>query len=104
VYLLEHGDVLIYRSPGSAPAAAHGRVHPVIARGRQLGSPTWRVVAGGHGHPASFGIGILTLILNTLVWVFVVHKDYGVETRPSGWGGNAAPPLACELIHDGHSG
>jgi hypothetical protein len=76
VYLLEHGDVLIYRVPGQAAETAHGRVHAVIARGRQPDGRPWRVVLGGHGHPASFGIGILTLILNTLVWVFVIQLRY----------------------------
>jgi hypothetical protein len=76
VHLLEHGDVLIDRAPGQAAEAAHGRVHAVIARGRQPDGRAWRVVVGGHGDPASFGIGILTLILNTLVWVFVVQLRY----------------------------
>jgi hypothetical protein len=76
MYLLEHGDVLIDRAPGQAAEAAHGRVHPVIARGRQPDGQPGRVVVGGHGDPASFGIGILTLILNTLVWVFVVQLRY----------------------------
>jgi hypothetical protein len=75
VYLLEHGDVLIHRVPGQAAEAAHGRVYPVIARGRQPGGRAWRSVIGGHGDPASFGTGILTLILETL-WVFVVQLRY----------------------------
>jgi hypothetical protein len=76
VDLLEHGDVLIDRAPGQAAEAAHGRVHAVIARGRQPDGRARRVVIGGHGEPAPFGTGILTLILNTLVWEFVVQVRY----------------------------
>jgi hypothetical protein len=76
VDLLEHGDVLIHRAPGQAAEDAHGRVHAVIARGRQPDGRAGRVVVGVHGEPASFGIGILTLIFKTLVWVFVVQVRY----------------------------
>ncbi len=74
--LLEHGDVLIHRAPGQAAETADGRVHAVIARGRQPDGRTGRVVIRDHGDAASFGIGILTLIFRTVVWVFVVQVRY----------------------------
>ena len=79
MHLFEHGDVIVRRRAPQAAEAGQGRVHPVITRGRQPVRRAWRVVLGGYEPVASFGIGILTLVFSTLVWVFVIHKDCGVE-------------------------
>ena len=97
MHLFEHGDVIVGRRAPQAAEARQGRVHPVITRGRQPVRRAWRVVLSGYGPVASFGIGILTLVLNTLVWVFVIHKDCGVEIPAFRPGRNAAPLSGVSL-------
>jgi hypothetical protein len=89
VHFFEHGDVLLGQ-PALEPAQARdGVIHPRITGG-------WRL---SHG---PFGIKILIFIPCTLVWVFVIHPDCGMDTRPSRREGNAAsPPITfpCCTVH-----
>jgi len=73
VHLFEDGDVIVRRGAREAAKAGQGRVYPVVTRGRQAARRASRLAGRWCGHPAPFGTKVLTLTLDTLFWVFVVH-------------------------------
>jgi len=76
VHLFEHGDVLLRRGARQAAQPGHGRVYAIVACGRQFDRRRLAVSRHGRTRPFSFGIRVLTFVLCTVVWVFLVHVRY----------------------------